>query len=213
MKKIITLVILLVIMIFGFSSSTMTSKANNDDFDDFTFTAQLKFMEADKTNCIITWKTKKMIKYLNVNVILPNNFEQNPYQSGRENCAGIYTSTYEDGYYLNTLEFDVYYYQLGNIKTEFTYSYDYVIDETSSDIRTCTCVFVTGNWVEEQPIYIAIIVGIVITLFIVLATYVIIENSRKNLLNKSSSNEDGLIDDDDIDPIQNRTRKVIAEDE
>lgn len=215
MKKIISFLFVLCFFVFALCINNKNVNASShDDFEDFTFTAQLKLIETDKSSCVITWKTKEEIKYLNVNVILPNNFEQNPYQSGRENCAGTYVVEYIDGYYLNTLEFDIYYHQLGNIKTEFIYSYEYVIDETSEDIRVCNYVFVTGNWVEQQPLYKAVIIGLVITIFIALATYLIIENSRKNLIKPTSLDDsDVLEDDENFDPIPNRRRKVNPDDE
>ena len=211
MKKIVAF-FGITLLLFTLLCAKFSLKASTD-FEDFTFTAQLKLIETDKTNCIITWKTDKIIRYLNVNIVLPNNFEQNPYQSGRENCAGNYRVEKIDDYYLNTLEFDVYYHQLGNIEAYFTYSYDYVMDETSAELLTCNYIFVTGNWVEKQPIYIAVIVGFIITIFISVATYVIIENSRKNLIKPLNIDGNENYDDDNFDPIPNRTRKVNPTDE
>ena len=217
MKKISRILIFVVFVLVLLVGNKVVVNASSDDFDDFTFDAQNKIIDHDKTTCKITWKTQKEIKYLNVIIVLPNKFEQNPYNSMRENLAGEYSSTYINGYYLNVLTFDVYYHQIGNIKAKFEYSFDYVIEEFSEDILECDYVFVTGvYWIEKQPVYVAILVGSVITIVTCIVTYVVIENSRRSIL--LGNVEDTDLEDEEIEEENNvvvpkKRRKAKTKDE
>lgn len=73
--------------------------------------------------------------------------------------------------------------QLGNIKIKFDYSYEMILGDASDDIKTFTYIFVTGKWVKKQPTHMGVLAGIFITFVVVIATYVIIENSHREVMN------------------------------
>ena len=162
-----------------------------DEFEDISFTTIPVLTSDEKSKCVITWKTSKEIKYLKVLLKLQNNKEQIPYASDRENSSGIFSSKMiSENKYLNSLVIDVDNNQLGNIKIKFDYSYDRVLDYTSDDIKTFTYVFVTGKWIKKQPTHVGVLSGMFITIVAVIATYVIIENSHREVMNDEKEDEE-----------------------
>lgn len=192
MKKILRVLIALLITVICLSvnnSYKVNAKEYCDDFYDLYFEATPKITDSQKFICKITWVTDQKIKYLDVLVTLSNNFQQSPYQSGRDNSAGNYKVVEINGKFYNELKFEIYYHQLGNIKTVFDYSYDYVLNEDDSNVKSFTYVFITGKWTNEKKPSAAIMCGILISLAGAIVTYVVINNSQK------SNNE---LDDDSL---------------
>ena len=155
-----------------------------DEFEDISFTTIPVLTSDKKSKCIVTWKTNAEVKYLKVLLKLQNNKEQIPYASDRKNTSGTFTSKKTTGdKYLNVLEIEVDNSQLGNIKIKFDYSYEMILGDASDDIKTFTYIFVTGKWVKKQPTHMGVLAGIFITFVVVIATYVIIENSHREVMN------------------------------
>lgn len=208
MKKILR--ILTYILLFSFfifamiTTNKVEAKKVSDDFEDVSFSAVPMITDSKKFICTITWTTQQKIKYLDVKVILANEFEQNPYQSGRDNCAGTFETIEYNGTYLNTLEFELYYYELGNIKTVFDYSYEFILDENDDNLQTFTYIFITGTWSGEKKSSSAIIIGVIISAASALVTYVVVSNSQKN-------NYDIDEDDENIDFTDNNDEGSLDE--
>lgn len=185
MKKILRSMILVLCFILLLSNNQVFGQSIEvDEFYDIDFSTQPLLTQSDKTKCIITWTTDKEIKYLKVSLQLQNNKEQIPYESGRENSAGEFsTSIMENGKYYNVLEIEVDNSQLGNIKIKFNYGYQIYLPGSDMEILSFTAVFVTGKWIDKQPTQNGFLVGIFITAIVSIATYVIIENNRREVLN------------------------------
>lgn len=188
MKKILRLLSFIVILVLLCSTQVISaSSVITDDFMDIEFTTTPLLTQSNKSKCTITWKTSEQIKYLKVSLQLQNNKEQVPYESGRENSAGTFASVLQDsGLFYNVLEIEVDNSQLGNIKIKFDYSYQIILPDPSVDTYTFVAVFVTGKWIDKQPTHNGFLVGVFITFVAALATYVIIENNRREVLNDDS---------------------------
>lgn len=194
MKKILRFLTCMIILVLLCNSHIIKASNNkNDDFMDIEFTSTPLLTQSNKSKCTITWKTNEQIKYLKVSIQLQNNKEQIPYESGRENSAGSFDSVILDnGQFYNILEIEVDNSQLGNIKIKFDYSYQIILPDLSADIYTFVAVFVTGKWIDKQPTHNGFLVGIFITFVAALATYVIIENSRREVMNDSEEIEESI---------------------
>ena len=193
MKKILRFLsvsfLFILVLVAVISTNKVEAKTVSDDFEDVSFSAVPMLTDSKKFKCSITWVTEQKIKYLDVIVILANDFEQNPYQSGRDNCAGTFETVEYDGKYLNTLEFELYYYELGNIKTVFDYSYEFILDENDENLKTFTYIFITGSWSGEKKSSSAIIIGVIISAASALVTYVVVSNSQKNTHDSDEEDE------------------------
>lgn len=203
MRKLLRFIIslnLVIICILVFSNSrSFDAKQISDDFDELYFEATPKITDSKKFICKVTWMTEQKIKYLDVRVILSNNFEQTPYQSGRDNSAGTYNVEERNGKYYNELVFEIYYHQLGNIKTVFDYSYDYVLNEQDDNIKSFTYIFITGKWTNEKKPTSAIICGLIISIASAIVTYVVINNTQKS----NFEVEDEILKEEDTEGIVN----------
>ena len=200
MKKKLRLILVIVgILFIGWSVALRSNAASIeviDEFEDLSFSAIPVITNDEKSKCIITWKTNSEIKYLKVLLKLQNNKEQIPYDSSRSNSSGTFNSKRTSGNkYLNTLEIEVDNSQLGNIKIRFDYCYEMVLGGTNANIKSFTYVFVTGKWIKEQPTHIAILAGTFITFVVVVATYVIIENSHREVMNDDKDDDEDLNDE------------------
>lgn len=181
MKKIIRFLTLICVFVsmLSISGSKVEAKTYVDDFDNLYFEATPMITDSKKFNCVITWNTTEKIKFLTVTIELPNNFIQIPYQTGRENCAGTFSVVESGGVYYNTLEFEIYYHQLGNIKATFDYSYNIEFGDNDEHIKSFTYVFITGKWSDERPSSSAIVCGLLISIASAIVTFVVISNSQK----------------------------------
>lgn len=188
MKRKLRFALIIVGVLFICFSFSLRTNAQNiqvvDEFEDISFTTIPVLTSDKKSKCIVTWKTNAEVKYLKVLLKLQNNKEQIPYASDRKNTSGTFTSKKTTGdKYLNVLEIEVDNSQLGNIKIKFDYSYEMILGDASDDIKTFTYIFVTGKWVKKQPTHMGVLAGIFITFVVVIATYVIIENSHREVMN------------------------------
>lgn len=200
MKRKLRFALIIVGVLFICLSLGLKTNAQNiqvvDEFEDVSFTTIPVLTNDEKSKCVVTWKTNAEIKYLKVLLKLQNNKEQIPYASDRKNTSGTFTSKKTTGdKYLNVLEIEVDNSQLGNIKIKFDYSYEMILGDASDDIKTFTYIFVTGKWVKKQPTHMGVLAGIFITFVVVVATYVIIENSHREVMNDEKEENEESTDE------------------
>lgn len=197
MKKVLRL-LMFILCLISLTYINLSVKADNvvvDEFTNIEFISQPIISQSNKSKCIITWNTTKEIKYLKVIVQLQNSKGQVPYESGRENSAGTFESfKLSDDVFENILEIEVDNSQLGNIKIKFNYSYEPILPGTST--LSFTAIFVTGKWIDKQPTHHGLLAGVFITVVVGIATYVIIENNRREVTNYDYLDEAGEILDE-----------------
>lgn len=197
MKRItlkLVLILVLSIIMLNTLSLVPSIEASNNDFNDINLIYQPNFLDRDKVTCKITWETSQKILYLKITITLQNQ-KQQIFETANDSDKFSSIEQTENGktYFLNTLEFDLYNHQTGNMKIKFDYSYLPVMP--GSPMNSVTYVFSTGSWIDKQPAHIAIISGIVITLCCGVITYVVIENSHRVIDETDSSEEDELYDE------------------
>lgn len=170
-------------LLFGVTSKEVQAE-NNQEFQNVTFESSPKLSDSKKVVCKISFKTTDKIYYIKVNAVLQNNtqqtFEVYEGASTKDGKQSFTSKLQDDNKYLNVLIFDLYYYQTGNMQVTFNYSYTPITP--GSDTLVKTFVFVSGDWKTKQTPTTAIICGVVITICMGLATYIIIENSERSIV-------------------------------
>lgn len=189
--RLLMVIICFILMLWLLPNTSV--QAESEEFTNIDLVTVPKISDPNKVLCTITWETSQKIIYLKVTITLQNKKEQIfTYSEGlSENIkfSSVKQETSKEKiYYLNKLQFDLYNHQSGNMNVKFDYSYVPILQ--GEETHSCNCFFITGSWVKKQPIGNAIITGIVITVCCGIATYVIIENSHRNIWPNSIDEEE-----------------------
>lgn len=200
MKKIISAMLL---VIFGFllisTSSTPVKAANSDTLEIINYYAEPVFLKSNRIRLTVILESDMEIKYWQVRIKLANNKEEIPYQTGNQNIATMEMSE-KDGKFEYRFEANVNNDKLGTFRMTFGYSDDTI----GTNLQEYICYLKWGSLSVKKPATIAILVGIIITICASIATYVIIENSQRDVLGIELENEDG--DDDFVDSAEEHNK-------
>lgn len=154
----------------------------------------------EKTKLEISWQTKKEIEDLKVYVQLSNGQEELSFvyspNDGRDNLA-IFEITYDETSkipYQYLLIFEINIYKPGNFNLIFEYTMDEESYKYVNHVYTKTTIVDENTYSTKN----AIVVGVIITIFAIFATYLILEASNK---------EFELREDDDVTSKNKTTRK------
>lgn len=184
--------IFLVILIFGISKPV---KANNNyDFRDFSFVVSPDIKHGERIWSIdISWLCDEEIKYLEVEMVLEDGHKELVYVDGRENLSKKSFIKMED-YYVYDLEFDIN--SNANLQgIELTFNYSFITELPSDDeLLTSRYLLSTGNTLlndELKPLS-CILIGLFISCSSAISTFIIIQNTKVDLIRLKVKPEDDL---------------------
>lgn len=193
----------MLLVIFGFllisTSSTPVKAANSDTLEIINYYAEPVFLKSNRIRLTVILESDMEIKYWQVRIKLANNKEEIPYQTGNQNIATMEMSE-KDGKFEYRFEANVNNDKLGTFRMTFGYSDDTI----GTNLQEYICYLKWGSLSVKKPATIAILVGIIITICASIATYVIIENSQRDVLGIELENEDG--DDDFVDSAEEHNK-------
>lgn len=175
---------LIFLLFLVFTITPFTNAESEDEFYNINLETNPRLFNSNRVTCKVTWETNEKIYYLKVKAVLQNNgaqvFELMVDQVKEdENQSFTSNLNSQSNLYENVLQFDLYYFQTGNMEITFNYSYE-ILPPTEETLSK-TLYFVNNNWKSKQTTKNAIICGIVITLGIAICTYVVIENSQRDI--------------------------------
>lgn len=204
--KIIKFLVVLALLLGSFMMLNVASGVDSvnaalsqDEFYDFRFEVSPKIKNSEIIWSVdLNWTTEKEIKYLKVIISLENGLEEPTYESGRHNISKyIISEKYVDEEtinYQNNLHFDVNSKELQLIKVTLYYSYEDSIDPIN--IENKVLFLSTGETIINEDINLgfAVLAGIFISICASFATYIIIQNTKNNLIKTKIIKEE---DDDE----------------
>lgn len=193
MKKLLSFVLIAIFGLVLFNTqSVAVEAANNNTLEIVNYYAEPVFFKSDRIRLTVILESDMEIKYWQVRIKLSNNKEEIPYQTGNQNIATMET-TKKDGKFEYRFEANVNNDKLGTFRMTFGYSDDTI----GTNLQEYICYLKWGSLSVKKPATIAILVGIIITICASIATYVIIENSQRELPGIELENDD--YEDDFVD--------------